>query len=196
MWPFFKTTIIGGLLFLVPFAVLVIIFERIAPPVGKVVHPIAAFVPFSAYFGPVIPFLLTIAAIVLICFFVGLLAGTGFARRLVELLEANILERIPLYTIVQSMSRDFAGNESSARNVVLVRFDDAWQFGLRMSEAAQDGLVAVFIPDSPTPQTGSVFLVESDRIKPTEMTTLALFKALKGRGIGMARIPGPNRDPV
>ena len=186
MWKFFKTTIIGGLLFLVPFAVLVIVFERIAPAVGKLVQPAAALVPFSAYLGPVILFLLTIAAIVLICFLVGLLAETGLAKRLVEMLETNVLERIPLYSIAQSMSRDIVGDESSASSVVLVRFDDAWQFGLRMGESAPDGLVAVFIPDSPTPQTGSVILVESNRIQPTEMTTLALFKALKGRGVGMA----------
>ena len=189
MTGFFKTTILGGILFLVPFAVLVVVLGKILPIAHKLVDPLAERIPYESVVGLDVPVLLTVAMILLFCFAVGLLAKTRVAKHLVKTLETSLLGKIPGYDLLQSMSADVAGVEGKdGHQVILVRFDEAWQFGLRLENISNGKLVAVFIPDSPTPQTGSVMMVEADRVKPTNIPITALFSCLKNRGTGLRKL--------
>ena len=188
---FFKTTITGGLVFILPFAVLVVVFGKVASALRPVVHQVAEHVPLETVAGLRMPVLLTIVAILFICFTAGLLAKTRPARMLVGQLESNLLGRVPAYNLLKNISQDIADAEGqSPQNAILVRFDDAWQLGFRIEEIAGSDLVAVFIPDSPTPQTGAVMLVSGDRIKSTDVSMIAAFACLKKRGNGIGNILG------
>ena len=66
-----------------------------------------------------------------------------------------------------------------------VQFDDAWQLGLKVDELNEGRFLTVFIPDSPTPETGSVVIVAADRVVPANMSVMSAFSCLKGRGAGI-----------
>ena len=71
---------------------------------------------------------------------------------------------------------------------VLVQFDDAWQLGLKVDELNEGRFATVFIPDSPTPETGSVMIVSADRVVPANLSLVSAFSCLKARGAGISNI--------
>ena len=188
---FIRSTLIGGLLFMLPLAVLGIVFGKVASALKPLVDVLAERLPFESFIGLKIPVLLTGLIIVVLCFVAGLLARTRLARRLVQLLETGLLDKIPGYSLLKDISEDVAvPKDRSAHNAVLVRLDDAWQLGLRVEDLTDHKHVVVFIPDAPTPQTGSVLVVASDRVRPTNIPALKLFSCLKHRGRGFNKLLG------
>lgn len=189
MAQFIRSTLVGGLLFLLPLAVLGIVISKVASALKPLVDALAERLPFESFIGLKIPVLLTGLIIVALCFIAGLLARTVLAKRFVEFLEAGLLDKIPGYSLLKDISEDVTvSKDKAAHNAVLVRLDDAWQLGLRIEDLADHKHVVVFIPDSPTPQTGSVIIVASDRVKSTNIPILKLFSCLKHRGRGFNRL--------
>jgi len=188
MAGFFKTTIIGGLVFLLPFAALIIIFSKASSALKPLVDPLAALLPFESLIGLKIPIVLTVILIIMMCFVAGLFAKASVAQNLVKLIEANLLSKIPGYSLLKDIGEEVSvQQDQSVHKVVLLRLDDAWQLGLQIEQLVGDKHVAVFIPDSPTPQTGSVLIVSADRVKPTNISIMQLFSCLRNRGSGIGR---------
>lgn len=180
---------IGGVMFLLPFAVIILVLGKVVPVVSKIVEPLAAMIPFESVVGLKIPVILTGLLLLTACFLAGLLARTRSASRLAGALERSLLGRIPGYDLLQSISADITGQtETAQRQVVLVQLDDAWQLALRIDHIGSGEWVAVFIPDSPTPQTGAVLIVEKDRVKPTNISVKEMFVCFRNRGAGLHRL--------
>lgn len=89
MFQFFKTTALGGILFLVPVIILVAVFTKAHQMISKVAAPVLAIVPVERVVGIVIVDLLALALLLLICFLAGLAAKTPRAGRLVASLESD-----------------------------------------------------------------------------------------------------------
>jgi uncharacterized membrane protein len=182
--PFFRTTLMGGLLFLVPITVVVIVLGKALGLVHKVMDPLAARIPMESVLGVQTPLLLGIVVIVLFCFFAGLFARTAFAQKILNGLEAALLSKIPGYEMLKSTGESILGVEDQeAYPVVLARFDDSWQIGLR-TERLQNGLVAVYIPGAPNPLSGSVCFMTSDRVVPADIPIASALKCMNGLGEG------------
>jgi uncharacterized membrane protein len=72
-------------------------------------------------------------------------------------------------------------------SVVVVRFDDFWQIGFEI-ERIEGGKVALFLPGSPDPWSGSVCVAEEDRVAPLDLpvATVATMARRLGRGANEA----------
>jgi uncharacterized membrane protein len=192
MIRFIRTTIVGGILFLLPFGVLIFVLGQVLPVAQKIVQPLAALIPFSSFIGLNIPVLLTGLLMLLICFVTGLFARTTLATRLVGELEKSVLSNIPGYDLLKQMSADIAGSaDSSQQQVVIVRLDDAIQVGLKIEDIDDGKRLAVFIPDAPIPHTGGIVIVDADRVTETNMSVKALLACLVRRGQGLNTLLRP-----
>src|SRR5262245_2254009 len=124
---FLRATLVGGILFLVPVTVLVMIVGKALELAHKITDPLAARLP--SVFDEA-PILLASLLLVLVCFLMGLLAMTGPARRVVAWLEATLLSKIPGYMFLKGAGQSALGQDESAPYpLVLARIEDAWQFG-------------------------------------------------------------------
>ena len=92
---FLRTTLVGGLLFLVPIMVLVVVLGKALALAHKLVDPLAEHLPVHSVIGLRTPILLAIAIIVLFCFLAGLLARKALAKKLVRGLETAVLANVP-----------------------------------------------------------------------------------------------------
>ena len=194
-----QTTLVGGVLFLVPLVVLVIMLEKALVLAHKLVDPLVHHLPFESVLGLRTPVLLAVALLMLFCLLAGLFARTALARRIVETLEEAVLSKVPGYALLKSTGASMLGVEAAgAYPVVLARFDDAWQLGFEV-EALENGLVAVFIPGTPDPQAGSVFFMERSRVVPANRPLGAAMKCLKHYGAGSKALlrdfPGSGPGP-
>jgi uncharacterized membrane protein len=181
---FVRDTIVGGVLFLVPIMVLLAILGKAHAISSKIVLPLAQRLPSEFVAGLSTPRLLAILLIVLFCFVAGLFARTALARRLADSLEDTVLARIPGYTLTKGMVESMAGTDRGiAREAILVRIEDAWQIGF-LVERVEPGHVAVFVPGSPDPMSGSAYILTEDRIKSLDLPIKAALDCVRGAGKG------------
>lgn len=180
---FIKTTLVGGVLYLVPIIVLLAIIGKANQVASKLVAPLAANFP-EGFFGFGAVRLLAIAAIVVFCFLAGLFAKSNVAKRFGDWLESTVLSNVPGYTIVKSIGESVVGAEQSYNyDAVLARIEDAWQVAF-LIERIEGGHVAVFVPGAPNPASGSIYFMTEDRIKPMGLPLSNALKCVRRLGVG------------
>jgi uncharacterized membrane protein len=183
MFQFLKTTLVGGLLFLVPIMALLFFLGKALALAHKVVAPLATRLPAEAVVGLPMVLLLAILALVLFCFLAGLCARTALAQRATRNLEQAVLSKLPGYDLLKGMGESMLGFEKEGGYaVVLVRSDDNVQLGFEV-DRAQD-LVAVFVPDAPNPRAGTLLFFSPDRVTPAGISMAQAMKCLKHYGAG------------
>ena len=181
---FLKTTLVGGLVFLVPVIVLVMILGKAYAIMAKIAAPMAEWIPVDAVGGIALANLLAIAAIVVICFGAGIVAKSSVVSKWVDSLESNVLISIPGYTFIKSMTGGLVGDDGDQQlTPVLARFDDAWQVAFQV-EVLPDGRSVLYVPGAPDPWSGSLLVVAGDRIEPLGVGMAAAVRNLRGLGRG------------
>src|SRR5262245_65817669 len=91
---FVKTTLVGGLLFLLPVAVTLVVLHKAVLALGKVVGPIANESPVQTVAGIHMRQVLAALVLVLVGFLSRLLVRTGAGRRLTGTRVQGVLLRI------------------------------------------------------------------------------------------------------
>lgn len=189
-WRFVKTTLIGGLVFLVPVLVLVVLIVKAVEVLKKLAQPLAAHLPVHTAFGVVAADVVMIALLVLACFLGGLLARVSFANRVVKKAETGVLWRIPGYGFLKGLTDSLDKGAAGSMHPVLIHFDDYAQLAFEVDHLT-DGRKVVYVPSSPDPRAGSVLVMSEDRVEPVPMTFVAAIGNLRalGRGAGGALSP-------
>ena len=102
MYNFLKTTVLGGVLFLVPVVVLIALFEKALGYAQKAVVPLADALFKGTFAHAFVSDLLAFGLLLVLCFLAGLAAKTSFARKYVDVLEQRVLAKVPLYDSTKS----------------------------------------------------------------------------------------------
>jgi uncharacterized membrane protein len=179
-----KATFLGGILFLAPLVVLLIILEKGYVIIQKVTLPLVNHLPRVHVLGIALQELAGIIIILFICFLAGLLSKTVLATRLVQKLEDGILSFVPGYSFMKKMNESIMGIESKEDlKVVLVPTDAGWQFAFLIEQINENNFT-VFIPDAPNPWSGSVCFVEKKDIKEIEITQKQALACIRKLGYG------------
>jgi uncharacterized membrane protein len=184
-WGVIKTTIIGGLIFLVPLVVLAAVFGKAFKVMMLVATPLEKLIPVEAVAGVALLDLLAILIMVLCCLLAGLAARSAWGRSIQGRIDALLLELIPSYSWIRGMTGSLSDEEvETVLKPVLARFDDQSQIAFEVERAG--GMVALYVPGAPDTRSGSVTFVTEDRVQPLEAEFLAVVKSLKklGRGSG------------
>lgn len=180
----FRATLTGGVLYLVPIVVLLVILgkatqiaQRIAPPIVHLVE--------DAGLGHILtPQIVTILALLIFCFAAGIFARTAVAKRIALFLEDKLLMNMPGYSMLKSIGESAVGvNASGIRDAVMVRIEDAWQVGFVVDQLA-DGLLAIYVPGVPDCRSGSLYFMTGDRVKPLDVPIESALKVVRRMGVG------------
>ena len=181
---FTRMSLVGGVLFLVPILVMAAILGKAFGIAHKIVMPLAAHLPIESVLGLETPRVLASALLLLFCFLTGVFARTACARKIVNWLESALLSNLPGYEFIKTMSENFlAADKEHVYPVVLARIEDSWQLGF-LIERLEGGLSAVFVPGTPSPQSGSVYFMTEDRFRLTDLPATPVLKCLKRYGLG------------
>jgi len=183
-----KTTIIGGLIFLVPIIIVVTILGKAFELMILVAKPLDAWIPADSIGGITLSNFLAVLAIMLCCLIAGIIAKRVFAKRILSSLESKLLVAIPGYSFVKGMTDSMKSGEEAAKNFVPVvaRFDDNAQMGFEI-ERTERGNVVVYLPGSPNPWSGSVVYVNEDRVERLDMTVSEAINNIRHLGRGSAK---------
>ena len=116
MLKLIRTTIIGGIIFLIPVAILVAVVGQGLKIAVAIAKPVAAVLPVNMIGGVAVAHVLAIVLLLLICFMAGLLARLALARKAVDALEANVLSRIPAYALLKTKTQSIRVTTGSSRS--------------------------------------------------------------------------------
>jgi len=179
-----RTTLIGGVLFLIPLVFVVVVFGKAFQIMKVVATPLGKLIPIESFAGFAIVEILTVFILILSCLLVGTLARSPWGRKVNEKLDAVLLQMIPGYAWVKGITGGIRDEDAEeVLKPVLVRFDDQSQLAFEVERAA-DGLVAVYLPGAPDPRSGAVSYVTGDRIQPVDAEFTAVVKLCKNLGRG------------
>ena len=179
-----KATFLGGILFLAPLVVLLIILEKGYGIIQKVTLPLVNYLPRVHVLGIALQEIVGIIILIFICFIAGLLARTSGAKKMIHKLENGILSFVPGYSFMKNMNENIMGLESKENlKVILVPTDAGWQFAF-LIEQIDDNNFAVFVPDAPNPWSGSVVFTEKKDIKEIEITQKQALACIRKLGYG------------
>lgn len=148
---FIKTTIVGGIVFLVPVVLIVMVLGKAFELTMKLAKPMAQFIPLESFAGIALANIVGLLILALVCFIAGMIARTSLANKAVQKAESGFLWQIPGYSFAKGMT-DSIGNHDgpAALQPVFARLDDCWQIAFEV-ERMTDGKVVVFLPGALNP---------------------------------------------
>ncbi len=169
-----------GFLFLVPIYLAILLMLKAMKSVGKLVQPVVRLLPGSFPAETVISLLL----VVILCILVGWLLGTKLGQAMRTRIERSLFQKIPGYEVVRSMTRQLAGQgQESEWQPALAEIEDALVPAFIVEEL-DDGRFTVFVPSSPTPLAGAIYILNPERVHPLNVPFTQLVKAVTRWGTG------------
>ena len=185
---FVRTTILGGVFFLAPIVVLIVILAKAFDYAKKGLNAVLVHIPAASDLSAGAATALAIVVVALVCFLAGLVARTMAAQRVIDALESSVLSKIPAYDYLKQESASALGVAEIAEHpVVFVPMEGGWQLGVQ-TEALSGGLVSVFVPGAPDPHSGSVFFFSKDNVRPAGVKLAAGLNCLRRCGAGASAL--------
>jgi uncharacterized membrane protein len=185
---FVRTTIVGGVFFLAPIVVLIVILAKAFDFAKKSLNAVLVHIPAASELTAGAATVLSITIIALVCLLAGLVANTVTAQRLVNVLESSLLSKIPGYDYLKQESASVLGvAEIAELPVVFVPMEGGWQIGVQ-TEALSDGMVSIFVPGAPNPHSGSVFFFSRDTVRPAGIKLAVALNCLRRCGAGASAL--------
>jgi uncharacterized membrane protein len=197
MRGFIKTTIVGGVIFLLPVVLVLLVLSHAMRFAGKVVQPISHSLHFDhTVAGVGVATLLASLLLVIASFAAGVVARTKVGHHVSGWFESSLLGNLPQYQLAKSMGEGLAQIEGTDNlKPALISIDGGWQIGYLL-EPIENGWMAVFVPQAPTPMSGNVMYLPADRIRPMAISMMQARAIVKHIGFGSgAALRGTNLTP-
>jgi uncharacterized membrane protein len=183
---FLKTTIIGGLMFLVPVILIVVVLGQAMRLAAKIAAPIAEKFATTQIAGVAVVTIVAALVLLILSFLAGLVARTGLGRRISHWFEDSLLGSLPQYRMIKTMADGLTQVEGASDiKPALISIEGGWQIGYVLDEL-HDGWLAVFLPQAPTPMSGNVMYMPAERVRRLQMPIGEAMLLIKRLGVGSA----------
>lgn len=181
------TTLIGGVVFLVPLVILVVVVAKAAELMMLVAQPLAAWLPVDSIGGVALANLIVIVGLVLVCFIAGLVARHALAGAFIEKIESRVLINLPGYAMVRSLLRGFDQRRTEGLRPVAVQLGSAERVGYEI-ELLPDGRSMVFIPSPPNPFSGITQVLPPEQVTYLDVSLKEVMEVTENFGHGVHKI--------
>lgn len=194
-----KTTILGGLFFLLPFAVVVFLIGQLSAIIAPVAAEIHRRLPEGTSISFGVASLATVLAILLLlvlCYLAGMVARSAFAAQFAERIEKNVRLLFPRYAILKNQIASNLGGHAGEATLrpVAVRVHDGVRLGFE-TERDAGGLVTVYLPGAPDPWSGHLLHVEAERIEPLDVSFGDAAAVCESLGQGAGKLLSASKRP-
>jgi uncharacterized membrane protein len=177
---FVVTSLMAGLLVLVPLYLAVLLLLKAAASLVKFVAPFTKLLPEWLPADNILSLLL----VLLVAFLIGASLRTRVGRVTRERVEKSLFERIPGYALFRSLTSQLAGQDrETAWKPALVEIEEALVPGFIIEEHT-DGRFTVFVPSVPTPLAGAVYVLTPERVHVLDVPFTQAIKPVSRWGSG------------
>src|SRR3954468_10308116 len=189
---FTKTTLIGGLLIILPIYLAVLLLAKAAKALLGLLAPVTSQIPAGMEFRGIVAILL----LVVVCFVVGLIVRTGPGLRAKNAFEQAVLEKLPGYSFIRGFAKRLTGrSEEQTLQPALVDIEDALVPAL-IVEALDDGSYTVLVPSAPMPMAGSIYIPPRERVHPVDIPLTQAIGVFSKWGTGAGEFVRAMKQPA
>ena len=187
---FLKTTVIGGLFVLLPVLLLYMLLAEALQLVVVLATPIADMFPRGAFAEAAAPVLIALILIVAASFLLGLALRSAALSRVGDWIENTVLNRLPAYAVLKRLTKGFGKEEATAFKPAFLISAEGWKEIAYVIEDHGDGHLTVLVPWAPTAFSGSVKVVERERVEMLDANLGDVSKVLSLWGVGTRDLLG------
>jgi len=186
---FIKITAVGGLVVIVPIAIVTIVIGDTFKQLIAVTKPLTEHMPFGPLTNSIIAVLAVAFLVITIFFLAGLLLNTFWGKILKKWFEIKIFERIPMYSTLRGLTQRFVGIESAEFPVVEVDLygTESRVLGI-VVEKIPDGRLVVFIPISPLVTVGQLNIVPDSCVRKLDASLADMTKCISQIGLEAGKL--------
>ncbi len=183
---FIRTSIVGGLLIILPVALLAAVFTWLFNFITKLIQPLTDLVLKQSETMEFIADLIVIMIILLICFLVGLLVRTKLGEYIHKVVEDFLLLKIPGYNLIKETLLQFLGNRKTPfSSVALVNiFCNETLVTAFITDEHNDGSYTVFVPTGPNPTSGNIFHMKDKYVHKVNVPVEEAMRSIISCGSG------------
>jgi uncharacterized membrane protein len=190
MKSFFKTSLLGGVIVLLPTTILVAVFIWIVNLVREWIRPATDLVIKRANLQEFVATCLVITIIVCTCFLVGVAVRTSIGRFIHNVIETRLLVIAPGYRMVKEVVMQFLGNRKSPfSSVAVVRlFDSDTLATAFVTDTHPNGWYSVFVPTGPNPTSGLIYHLKPEAVQIIDEPVDRVMRSILSCGAGSTTI--------
>lgn len=183
---FFKTTAIGGLVIVMPSVILFLVFRWLFTVLTDLLEPIADLFRAQVLDIEIAAQGLSLAAILVVCFILGLLVKTKIGTMFINMLESQIFYKLPGYRLVKETVNQLAGDRNASfKKVALVNiFGGPAMTTAFITDSHPDGSYTVFIPSGLNATSGLVIHLPSDMVHIVDVPPQEAMRSVVSCGTG------------
>lgn len=184
IYRFLKMTLLGGVVIILPLYVTVVLVLKTLETAAALVQPISSHLPGDSLIRAALAVLVLLGA----CFAAGLAVRTAIGRFIKRIVEKNLLERVPGYSVFRGLTERFADvRTGDAFASALVVIEDALVPAFIVERHPGDQ-VTVFVPSAPTPAMGTVYILPARRVFELDVPLMQTAACVSKWGSGSAAL--------
>ena len=181
----------GGLFILLPVLLLYLLLSEALGLIVALAGPIADLFPKGTFDDIKHPVAMGLILIMSASFLIGLILRSENGRRLGRWIEHTVLDRLPVYKALKSLTTGFAeaGKDGAFKTAVLNHPAGESEI-VYIVEDHGNGYLTVLLPWAPTAFSGSVKVVNLDRLEFLDANLGDVSKVLSHWGVGVRDLLG------
>ena len=192
---FFKTSLIGGFVVVLPVAILIVVFKWLFNVVIGLIQPLTNALMATSNLRGFLANIIALLISLVLCFLVGVTVKTGIGRWLHDLVDTKLLSIAPGYNMVkETVVQLFGGKKAPLSRVALVElFGNEVLTTAFITDENPDGTFTVYVPQSPSPLSGNIYHLKSRYVHPINVTVEEAMKTVISFGTGSSRFVGARK---
>jgi uncharacterized membrane protein len=190
MKTFVKATLLGGLVVLLPVAIIVFIIKWLVGLVINTVEPLSNLLIAKAGIYDWAAYLIVVLIVILVLFLLGLVVKTQFGAFMHRFVEKRILKAAPGYSMIKETIAQILGNEKPPfSQVALVGINDNDSLVTAfVTETHHDGRYTVFVPNGPNPLSGNIYHLKAECVHLIDVPAEEAMRSIISCGAGSKKL--------
>jgi uncharacterized membrane protein len=188
---FFKTSLLGGLIVLLPVGIIASVFLWAFGLVKGWIQPLTDYVMDKSDDMKELAAIAVVLGIIIgVCFLVGMIIRTQIGRFIHTKLEDHILKVAPGYNMIKETVLQFLGNKPSPfSSVALARiFGNETMVTSFVTERHDNGWYSVFVPTGPNPTSGNIYHLKPELVHHIDLPVEDVMRSILSCGAGSAAV--------
>ena len=188
---FLKTSLLGGVVVILPIAILAAVSVWIFNLVTGLIQPLTRFMIKDSQLNEYAAEVLVVILIVVSCFFVGVLVRTRLGAFLYRLIETRVLKLAPGYSMIKDTVLQIFGSrkDSPFSSVAIARiFGNDTRVTAFITDTHADGSYTLFVPTGPNPTSGLIYHLDGKYVQPVQIPVQDAMRSIISCGAGSAKL--------
>ena len=187
---FFKTSLLGGTVVILPVVILIFVFNWLFDFVTNRIQPLTNVVIKQYEIPEISADIFVIFIILMICFSVGVFVRTRLGKFVYRSIENRILKAAPGYSLIKETIVHILGEkESPFSTVALARiFGNETLVSSFVTDRHADGSFTVFVPTGPNPTSGNIFHLKREYVHPVDVPVEEVMRSIISCGAGSKKL--------